>query len=370
MDIQNDDLPRQADVTLKLRRTLIRRLLDISCQAGMTISDGERMLATDLLANLLHQATRDEQILCAQRIAESPLAPPRLVKLLASASFEVAEPLLSRCDKLDPLTLTTLVQISTDHAIAIASNEDLPSIVADLMIDMDDLHIITALLKNKLVSLSEVSLDKCIEKSKSHKELVAYLIARPELHFQQAMALFWWADSADRSQLIDRYAITRDALTSVCEDLFPIAAKNGCRDMTILGTFALVERRQLNRRALETRNAKSISHFIMANLSQINSPNFIEDLARICGIKPSICGNILNDENGEPVAIFAKACSMDRESLGHFWQALKPAYDDAKIEASFANMLHLYDSLSLAKAQTILRYWNWSFVMPALRQVA
>jgi len=65
---------------------------------------------------------------------------------------------------------------------------------------------------------------------------------------------------------------------------------------------------------------------------------------------------------GEGLAILCKATGLKRDYLRQMWTALRRPLELAPGEPNpvFTNVAETYEVLSVAKAQTTLRYWNWS----------
>jgi len=56
-----------------------------------------------------------------------------------------------------------------------------------------------------------------------------------------------------------------------------------------------------------------------------------------------------------------KATGLKRDSLRALWSGLRrPMQDPDSLKSPFGRVMYVYDLLSNAKAQTVLRYWNWS----------
>ena len=57
-----------------------------------------------------------------------------------------------------------------------------------------------------------------------------------------------------------------------------------------------------------------------------------------------------------------KSTGLKREYVRMMWTALRRPIEDApgQLNPVFANVAETYEVLSVAKAQTTLRYWNWS----------
>jgi hypothetical protein len=90
----------------------------------------------------------------------------------------------------------------------------------------------------------------------------------------------------------------------------------------------------------------------------------ILDIAAMCGLKPVPGARILSDPGGEPIAVLAKAVGLKRDLLLMLWRGLKRP-EDAAPGSPLARTLYVFDTLATAKAQTVLRYWNWSLASDA-----
>lgn len=65
--------------------------------------------------------------------------------------------------------------------------------------------------------------------------------------------------------------------------------------------------------------------------------------------------------------MFCKAVGLKRASLLGLWRALKrPVGDPDVTDNPMGRCVFVFDTLATAKAQTVLRYWNWSFTADAI----
>ena len=80
------------------------------------------------------------------------------------------------------------------------------------------------------------------------------------------------------------------------------------------------------------------------------------------GIKPSTGAKILRDAGGEGLAVLCKATGLSRKALKALWKALRRPLRtaDGQIHPQLAEVMIVYDMLAVDRAQTVLRYWNWS----------
>ena len=96
-----------------------------------------------------------------------------------------------------------------------------------------------------------------------------------------------------------------------------------------------------------------------------------EEIAHLAGIKPMTGAKIMTDPGGEGLAVLCKATGLPRASLRTLWRALRrPETDEnGEITADLARVSTIFDMVAVDRAQTVLRYWNWSLssaMTPAL----
>ncbi|MEQ9314568.1 MAG: DUF2336 domain-containing protein, partial [Henriciella sp.] len=87
-----------------------------------------------------------------------------------------------------------------------------------------------------------------------------------------------------------------------------------------------------------------------------------QEIGFLAGVKPVTIAKILSDAGGEGLAVLCKATGLKRPYLTHLWRALRRPLEleDSQIHPQFDYVKETYELLAVAKAQTTLRYWNWS----------
>ncbi|MEE9380687.1 MAG: DUF2336 domain-containing protein, partial [Hyphomonadaceae bacterium] len=199
-------------------------------------------------------------------------------------------------------------------------------------------------------------------KSRNHEDFCALLTERPELRPAQAMAMFWWANGEDRRTILQRHAADRLEIIEACSDLFKLAAKENWQDPIARKTLQLIERRQRNRAALDKSDFDSLEDAIKVAASQGMTSHLAQEIGFLAGVKPVTIAKILSDRGGEGLAVLCKATGLKRPYLRELWIALKRPAElaEGEMHPQFAYVSKTYEMLSVAKAQTTLRYWNWS----------
>ena len=176
------------------------------------------------------------------------------------------------------------------------------------------------------------------------------------------MAMFWWSDRDTRRTILQRHAADRAEMVGMCADVFALAAEEGWSDPVARKTLQLIERRQRNRAAIEKSPYDSLEAAVEAAAMDGMTPELVQEIGYLAGIKPITSAKILSDLSGEGIAVLCKATGLKKPTLENFWRALRrPISDDiGTLHPMYEYLLETYDLLSVAKAQTTLRYWNWS----------
>lgn len=353
-------LPTSAERT---RATLVRRLQDVVGLPSSRITPQERHMASDLLIEVLRDSDLQTRTRCAERMALLVEAPALLLRFLARDDIEVARPLLEVCEGFDDSDLIATANApaaTTEHRVLIAQRKRVCETLADVLVEHGELPVITALLKNDGATLAHPAVEAITAMTKNEPHLVALLVRRPELKPSQALTMFWWAGPEERRKIFARFAVERLTLLDACQDLFARAAKDGWQDPLVRKSLQFIERRQRNREAATRSPHGSLEGAIEA-MEQGLSRDLFREIAFLAGVKPACGAQILSDPGGEALAILCKATGTKRRHFRALWKGLKrPLGTEAEPSQTFLNATLVYDTISTNKAQTVLRYWNWS----------
>ncbi|MEM7768293.1 MAG: DUF2336 domain-containing protein [Pseudomonadota bacterium] len=356
--LDQDQLP-----SLHTRHTLLRRLIDVVSMPSSSISSQERSVAGDILLEMLFSASNEERIVASSRLAEKQEAPPRVLRYLASCEISVARHVLEENVGLDDGTLVRVVHGgSIDHRMLVAERKVVPQLVSSAIIERGDFVAVAALLKNRGASICDSAMDALMALSQMHLPLCDLLINRPELTPAHALAMFWWADTETREKIMRRNTADRIELIQRCEDIFALAAADGWSDPVARKTLQLIERRQRNRAAISRSPFDHLEHAIEVAFRDGMEPSTAQEIGYLAGIKPVTIAKILSDKGGEGMAVLCKATGLKRSHLAMLYESVgRPLVqingDDHPV---WHQVREIFEILSTAKAQTTLRYWNWS----------
>ena len=352
-----------AAASSSVRRQLAKRLSDVICIPSSQLTPQERHMAGDVLVELMRDADIELRESVAKRLVMLNEAPRTILLMLAKDDIRVARYVLEESKS---LTDSDLIQIgrkvSGEHRKVIAQRRHISDAVVDAIVEFLEEDVVETLLKNKGANFSETALQRILTVSRSHPAYVELLVKREELRPSHGLTMFWWADGATRRKILHRFAVTRNVLQESCQDLFPKAAAEGWSDPGVRKALQFIERRQRNRAAMERSDFDTLEEAIEAAEISGLTRALTEEISYIAGIKPATGAQILTDKTGEAIAILCKAPGVKRNYIEKVWRALRrPVHDvDGEIHPDLASVIQVYDVISTDKAQTVLRYWNWS----------
>lgn len=320
-------------------------------------------MAADILLDMLFHADNEDRAMCARRLAQSKEAPRRLLRYLAQCPYAIAAPLLEENEAFDACDLLDIAMTGTaEHRLAIAKRKFVPGPVSNHLAETGEDHVLKELVLNKGAELPEQAVDKLVRRSRDLPVLCSLIADRLETIPSHALTLFWWADGPTRKRILLRYASDRLEIIDSCKDVFEMIAEENWADPVARKAIQLIERRQRNRAALERSPFDSLESAINAAALNGMDAQTEQEIGYLSGVKPVTAAKILGDEGGEALAVLCKATGVKRDFLPVLWVALKKPLEleEGVIHPQFQHVSEVYEVLSVAKAQTILRYWNWA----------
>jgi len=349
------------------REALIQRLCDLVAWPESRIPSYERQLAADILVGLLRTANLDLRQRCAGGLSRVREAPKALLRYLARDEISVAGPLLENGVGFDDSDLIATVRAGVPaHWLAIARRRGLTEPVTDALVQTTDVSVIEAVLRNSFAKLSTYGVDLSVARSRQAPSIAPLLVARPEIRPTQALVLFWWCEFEARVSILRRFAVDRTVLIGELGDIFRMAAAEGWADADARKAMQVIERRQRNRAAAKQSPFGSLEGALAAAEHGVDR-GLIHEIAHLAGIKPTTASQIFSDPGGEAIGVFAKAVGLKRPLLINLWRALKRPLGDVDVTNNpMGRAIYVFDTLATAKAQTVLRYWNWSFTADAV----
>ncbi len=362
-DLVAVDVSQAPDMTSKARRTLARRLADVICLPQSQVNALERHIAGDLLVEMLREGDRKLREQSARRMASLVDAPTAILRLLMRDEIDIAQYILQDSTAVTDSDLIECAQhASQAHRLAIARRKQVSEVVCDVLVQIGEHDVIEALLRNRGVIFSFSAMDKIVALSRDTTGLIRHILRREELRPSHAYAMFWWSNAAERLEIIQRLAIGRDVLQDMAGDVFAMAAEEGWQDPLARKALQFIERRQRNRAAIDKSPYDSLEDAVAVAAEKGLDRELTQEMSFLSGLKPATGARIFTDMGGEPIAVLCKATGLKRHNIELFWKAQRRSTttEAGEIHPALERSIYVFDILTVDKAQTLLRYWNWS----------
>lgn len=363
--------PEAAKPPAKSRAALLKRLADVVCLPASRVNAFERAMTADLLVEMLRDAVVEEREKVARRLANLVEMPGTLVRLILRDELSVARALLENSPTLGDADLIDCARhATTEHRRMIAQRRGVGEMVADALIEAGEAPVVEVLLRNELVKFSHHTIETIVAMSRDNPRLLPLLLRRAELRPSHAYVMFWWADAEARKLILQRFAVSREILQDAVGDLFAVASEEGWQDPMSRKALQFIERRQRNRAAIAKSPFDSLDDAVAAAQNGMTR-DIAEEISYLSGLKPMTGAKIFTDPGGEPLAILCKATGLPRTAIKALWRGLRrPEVDSTgAMVPALERVMAVFDMIAVDRAQTVLRYWNWSLssaLTPAL----
>jgi len=359
---------------LRARHALLKRLADVVSLPTSRVNAFERAVTGDLLVEMLRLAGPAERKRVASRLAPLAELPNSLARLLLRDEPAIAGLLIEHCASLTDADLCACARdTGPEHRFLMASRRGLSEIVTETLMSFGEDAVIECVLRNATARLSQSGIEGVVSMSRRNPSLCAHLLKRAELRPSGAYVMFWWAGAEDRRTILQRFAVSREVMQEVVEDVFAMAAAEGWNDPVSRKALQFIERRQRNRAAIAKSPYGSLEHAVATAATTGLSREVASEIAYLAGIKPLTGAKIMGDVGGEPLAILCKATGMTRVDLLNLWRSMRrpETTPEGMPHPAWDRVCVTFEMLAVDRAQTVLRYWNWSLssaLTPALMQ--
>jgi len=348
---------------LRARRALLKRLADVVSLPASRINAFERAVTGDLLVEMLRLASHDERKRVAARLAPLAELPNSVARILLRDDPDISGLLIEQCASLSDADIVGCARdAGFEHRMLLAVRRGLSEIVTETLFSFGEMEVIEAVLRNTTARLSQLGIETVVGLSRQSPNLCSPLLKRPELRPSGAYVMFWWCAPEDRRTILQRFAVSREVMQEASEDVFAIANDESWSDPVARKALQFIERRQRNRAAIQKSPFDNLEHAVMVAASDGLTRETASEIAFLAGIKPLTGAKLLGDPGGEPLAILCKATGMSRVDLTHLWRSMRrpETTADGRIHPDWERVQITYEMLAVDRAQTVLRYWNWS----------
>lgn len=348
---------------VKARNALLKRLADVVSLPASRVNAFERAVTGDLLVEMLRLASPEERRRVAARLAPLSELPNSVARLLLRDEPDIARLLIEQCASLTDADLAACARdAGPEHRLMIAGRRGLSEIVTETLLSFEELATTERLLKNETARLSQAGLEEAVKLSRLLPVLCAPLLKRPEMRPSSAYVMYWWCGSENRRTILQRFAVSREVMQEVVEDVFAMATEEGWSDPVSRKALQFIERRQRNRAAIQKSPFANLEEAVAVAARDGLTRETASEIAYLSGVKPLTGAKILGDPGGESLAILCKATGLSRSDLRNLWRSLRrpETTADGQVDPDWERVQITYEMLAVDRAQTVLRYWNWS----------
>jgi uncharacterized protein (DUF2336 family) len=356
----------------RARHALLKRLADVVSLPASRINAFERAVTGDLLVEMMQLAAPEERRRVAARLAPLAELPNALTRMLLRDEPAIAGLLIDQCASLTDADLVACARdATTAHRLMMAGRRALSEVVTETLLDFGESHVIEAVLRNPTARLSQAAMETVVGLSRHALQLCGPALKRPEMRPSGAYVMFWWCGAEERRTILQRFAVSREVMQEVSEDVFVMAAAENWQDPVSRKALQFIERRQRNRAAIAKSPYGGLEQAVAAAAESGLSRDVATEIAHLSGVKPITGAKIMGDPGGEPLAILCKATGLGKSDLTNLWRSMRrpETAADGSVHPIWERVKITYDMLAVDRAQTVLRYWNWSLssaLTPAL----
>lgn len=328
------------------RSDLGRRLGEFMIEEGDTVDADETRVVDELLTAVVAHTEAALRARLSEKLAASKNPPKKLVAWLARDDFEVAAPLLRQSMALAEEDLVEICDCGEiRHRDAIARRWDVSEKVSEALARRPEQTVLVALTKNGDARISRDAFRDLVMHSQTIEALRKPLVERKDLPFDLAHSLFWWTSSVLRAAILDRFPIPADELDRL---LSPATAEVADEAPTVPSPMG----------ARKTSPAVRLNELI-ADLRAGRGDDLDKRFAELLNVQEWLARQILDDPNGEALAISCRALDADHDQFTKLYLLLDyRKYGRPRPTGFFERAVAAYGALDRDRAKATVQLWD------------
>lgn len=287
------------------RAAILRRVADLFASSSGNLSNEQTAMFDDVLHQLVDEIEISARACFAEYLAQSPVAPPRILRQLALDDvIDVAGPVLSRSEQLDDVTLAEGAKTKSQaHLLAISARKIIPESVTDILIERGNREVALSTAANPGASFSEFGYSSLVRRSSDDDELALCAWSRREIPRRHLLKLF-----ADASESLKRRLSKEDPrkAAQMADVVTRAASKLQTQTRETSADFARA--RALVQSLGETGKLDQAALFDFASAEKFAET--VLALSVICDLPVGLIERALVEERSEQVLVLAKAACL------------------------------------------------------------
>jgi len=335
------------------RSVMLRHLTDLFLVGSDQYSEEEVDLIDDVFVRLVATIEQSSRALLSLRLAPVPLAPPKILRLLArDDAIEVAAPVLTQAEALDIGTLIECARTKNqEHLLAISRRKSLPDKLTDVLVERGDQQVVLSTAKNAGSRFSDKGFNTLIKRAHGDDALTSCVAMRPDLPAQLFEQLLVTASEKVRSKLhAEREFAKADIDTVVGEVAGQIQAAAVAQPLSYAAAQVLVE--SIHRAGQLT--AGKLQEFAVAGRFE----EMVAALSIMSNVPTAVIEQNMRDAQAEALLVFAKAIGLSWETTRSIMMLAARRY--RRSTASVDQAMPAFHRLRQSTAQQILDFHRMS----------
>ena len=316
------------------------------------LTDKERVLASEVLINLIEQAASDIRRNLSEKLAVRDDLHESLLHYLAYGHIDLADPVLRYSSLLTDTDLMYVIQSKgRAHWCAIAARENLSPTIATTLIRKKDADTIMAVLKNEGISLAPDILHEIIPVAKHNRHVAETMADYKGLPKDLAIKLYWYVSVALRDNLVSKFTLSKveiDQSLELCMQDFV--------DTTIQVQDSEPTSMMIDFATYYFEQNKITERMLADVLRRRQGRFFIALFAKMTNLSHKVIAKMMQQTGGQGFAIACRALNIGKEGfisiflLSRKLTALHKTVDSKELTMA----IRYYDGLTHKMAKEIL----------------
>jgi uncharacterized protein (DUF2336 family) len=334
------------------RRELLREVTDLFlAQPASQLEPGQVALFDDVMSRITSEMEEVVRAELSQRLAPSPIAPPRILRGLVEDSAAVAAPILRTSTLLTEADLVELARTKgQDHLRAISQRAAVPESVADAIVERADDATLDVLLRNEGAELSREASEKAVDRAQVNPALHQAVVERRKLPADLLNEMYFIVEARLREKIMERNAeLDPQELEAALESgRRRLASRDGALPPDYQAAEAEVK-------AMAQRGELTPT-VLTSLLRRGDKTRFTLALAELADVDFPTAQRILEGRLVDPLAIICKAAGFERALFLTFVVLMLGR--DANAMGRAQEYGDLYSQLTKEAALRAIRFWR------------
>jgi uncharacterized protein (DUF2336 family) len=333
------------------RRELLRQVTDMFFVGADAQQPGEIALFDDVMSQLASEMEEAVRAELADRLADAPKPPMGLLRNLASDSFAVAEPVLTRSPALSDEDLLHVARTrDQQHLRAISQRNAVSAAVSDVIVERGDDTTLHVLLRNEGAALSRAAHEAAVDRAANNPALHEAVVDRHTLPPDLLNEMYFIVEARLRDRILERNAELDPAELDAA---LAVGRKNvATRDGALPADYAQAEA------AVRTMKVKGAigPATLAAFLRNGETSKFLVALSELADVDFHTARRILERRELDALAIVCKAADFERSLFLTF--AVLVLGRDQNAMGRAREYGQLYAELPRDAACRTIRFWR------------